>query len=253
MKTFGTNYLIGAAFLLAIGPVAAQEVQAGSGALTSGADALRAHGISLSEPSLIAALGNADPEIRELAAFKLAEDHDLDAVPYLEFALSVEDVPEAAVDIADALLSLHDPKGLEYLQETCIDAPQPINLIVRIAQFLDMGGESTAACADAILNFLDAHTDPAWRFQVSPVLPDLYRWASPAQAGHMTRILQNMLADPSAEVRILAGDQFLRIGLLSPANALSSANALREAAAKEKNPLVKAKLQDFLNQIEKKR
>jgi len=50
--------------------------------------ALCEHGIDTSEPSLIAALKNSDPEVRSLAAAELAEKHDDLVKPAIENSLS---------------------------------------------------------------------------------------------------------------------------------------------------------------------
>jgi hypothetical protein len=61
-----------------------------SGGLMPLSVALCEHGIDTSEPSLVAALKNSDPEARSLAAAELAENHDDLAKPAIENALSAE-------------------------------------------------------------------------------------------------------------------------------------------------------------------
>src|SRR5450631_1401775 len=78
-------------------------------------ESLRDHGIEVSQPSLIAALKEGDPKVRVLAALELAEIGDSDAIQFIEQALSIEKNSSARIGIASALVSLHDPKGVENL------------------------------------------------------------------------------------------------------------------------------------------
>src|SRR5271166_5133596 len=83
------------------------------------AEELKSYGIELSERSLLAALRNSNPRVRVLAAHQLQSDHDTDAIPAIDSALSAEKDPRAGVGIATALSALHDPRGTVYLQEMC--------------------------------------------------------------------------------------------------------------------------------------
>ncbi|RZU43082.1 hypothetical protein BDD14_4702 [Edaphobacter modestus] len=68
-------------------------------------------GVDASEPSLIAALKNSNPEVRSLAAAELAEKHEDLAKPAIENALSAETNTRARIDIAASLVSMSDPVG----------------------------------------------------------------------------------------------------------------------------------------------
>jgi HEAT repeat protein len=83
---------------------------------------LRAHGIELSEQSLIAALGNKEPIVRSLAANKLIADRGSDAIPFIEAALSIEKDPTTRLGMATALSAIGDTEGIEHLQRMCNDA-----------------------------------------------------------------------------------------------------------------------------------
>lgn len=84
-------------------------------------DLLRDHGIELTEPALLNALKNPDASVRYLAAMKLAEDNETDAISAIEQALTVEKVPRDRVNIALALALLGDKLGSAELKKICAD------------------------------------------------------------------------------------------------------------------------------------
>jgi HEAT repeats len=101
------------------------EVQVGSVRLSRFGDLLRELHIELTEPSLLRALKNPNPEIRYLAAMKLAEDKAFDAIPAVKQALIVEKTPRARVNIAVALGLLGDAGGHDELKKLCSDETFP--------------------------------------------------------------------------------------------------------------------------------
>src|SRR6202012_2248743 len=126
-----------------------------SGRGKTSAEELKSYGIELSEPSLLAALRNANPRVRMLAAHQLQSDRDTDALPTIESALSVEKDPRVGVGIATALSAIHDPKGTEYLQAMCADTTQPIRVVFEAAQMLQLLDAPSGGCADAVLGSLN--------------------------------------------------------------------------------------------------
>jgi hypothetical protein len=217
---------------------------AGGGPLRPLADSLRAKGIELTEPALISALRNPDPEVRSLAAMKLGEDHDSDAVPAVETALADEKVLKARIEISMALWSLHDPKGAASLREMCEDASLSIRTIVDVVQDLDVIGESSAPCAGRLTSFLETHKDTDSRSIALSALPAVIRWAPKAQAARLTELVQAMLADNDPVVRMESGHLLAQIG--SP----SSAVALRDAIDRESDNGVRSSLQRDLLKLQ---
>lgn len=207
-------------------------------------DSLRGRGIDVSEPSLVAALRNIDPEVRSLAALKLAEDRYLDAVPAIEEALSLEKDSKSRIAIAEALWGLHDPKGLVSLQGMCADNALPVYVLVDVVRHLNMIAESSGMCVDPILSYVDSTTER--REIVLPALPAMYRWASPKQAGRILSILQDMLSDGDPYVRMEASHALVQVG------AHSSVQLLVEAVSQESDPTVRASLQSDLDILKNK-
>jgi HEAT repeat protein len=216
-----------------------------NGPLTSTADSLRALGIDLSESSLIAALRNGNPEIRSLAALQLAGDHDFDAILPIEDALSIEANTRSRIGMAQALWSLHDPKGVASLQELCSTVALPIDDLVEVVQSLNNLNESSGTCAAPIFEYLDSHNDSESRLRVLPAVPDLYRWVPRDQTERIVRELRNMLVDSDGAVRMQASDGIVQIGLRS------AGDALRAAIAQEQNPDIRSHLQRSMDRLEK--
>jgi HEAT repeat protein len=95
--------------------------QSGSVRLSRFGDLLREDHIELTEPSLIRALKNPNPEVRFLASMKLAEDKAIDAIPEVKEALAAEKVPRTRVNLAVGLGLLGDPGGRDELEGLCAD------------------------------------------------------------------------------------------------------------------------------------
>lgn len=232
------------AFALAFAVVLAAHV--GGSPLTSLADALHAKGIDLSRPSLLAALHNSDPAVRGLAANKLAENHDAEALPAIKEALSVEKDPRARINFGLALWTLQDPGGLTVLHGICADLSSSIDTIVAAVQELSMMNESSEPCVKPVLTFLDAHHDSESRARSLMALPDLYSWATPALAEKILRMLLGMLSDPDPSVRMQTAQSLVQIGLPS------SAAPIQAQMLRETDPNIRDSLQTALDMLARK-
>jgi hypothetical protein len=219
---------------------------------TQAAYQLRALGIDLSEHSLVAALGNSEPKIRVLAALQLGQDHASDAIPSIEYALSVEKDVKARIGIAVALgsSSFHDPKGVEHLQAMCKDTALPIADVIDVVQSIQMNaGASSAGCADVILDSLNRAQDAEYRYIIVTLLPTMYRELPPEQSGRIVSKLQEFLIDNAQQpaVRLGASHALANIGL--PA----SVEFIRNAMLREGDPQMRSDFQSDLNSLEAKR
>ena len=246
MKTFGKGLVgsLACAFALAFAVVPA--VQVGGSPLTSLADALRAKGIDLSRPSLLAALHNSDPAVRGLAANKLAENHDAEALPAIKEALSVEKDPRARINFGLALRTLHDPGGLTVLHSICVDRSSSIDTIVAVVQELSIMNESSEPCVKPILTFLNTHNDSESRARSLNALPDLYPWVTPVLAEKILRMLLDMLSDPDPYVRMQTAQSLVQIGLPS------SAGPIRAQMLRETDLNIRDSLQTALDMLVRK-
>src|SRR5215472_16501371 len=73
---------------------------------------LESHHVKLTSAGLIEALKDASPEVRSLAAEKLAQDNDKESIPALVAALQVETVAQTRVNVAYALGKLGNERGV---------------------------------------------------------------------------------------------------------------------------------------------
>jgi len=224
----------------------AQKASFGPGTAAPLSDALRARGIGTSEPSLISALANEDQWVRSLAALKLAEDHDYDAIPSIGAALKVESSPKARIAMSEALWGLHDPNGLPSLQAMCTDSTLSIYDRVYLVRHLNSDGASNGACAAPILRYLDSSRCSSDARKIAlAAFPALYKWASAPQMAQIVSALQEMLADSDAFIRLQASHTLVQIG------SRSSLPLVRDAASRETDPNVQSALKAEVRELEK--
>jgi hypothetical protein len=123
-------------------------------------DLLREHNIELTQPALIRALKNPDPEVRFLAAMKLSEEKAVDAIPEVKEALTTEEVPRTRVNIAVALGLLCDPGGPDELTGLCADQNFPPEFRLYAVRYMfDLHVENDTQClqaAEQIVQTVDA-------------------------------------------------------------------------------------------------
>src|SRR5579862_2209759 len=117
------RWLIAAVIVLVMLPNAfgQQSPEVGRVKLAGVGDLLREHNIELTKPSVLLALRNPNADVRFLAAMKLAEDKEVDAIPAIKKALTVEKVPRDRVNMAVALGLLGDQAGRDELRKVCAD------------------------------------------------------------------------------------------------------------------------------------
>lgn len=244
MKDFRSAVLASAlASALALG-IAPQIIAHANGSPpTSLADSLRSKGIDLSRPSLLAALRNSDPQVRGLAAMKLAENHDSEAVPAIKNALAVETSPSARIDFGLALWTIKDPDGIVTLRAMCSDASLSIDAIVEVVQELSMIHESSQPCASPVLAFLDSHRDSESRLRSLFALPDLYPWVTPRQAENILQMLVGMLTDEDPAVRMQTAQSLVQIGMPS------FEAPIRAQMLRETDPVVRSSLETSLDML----
>jgi len=100
------------------------------------ADGLTRRNIPLTEPDLLAALKNPDPEIRSLAAAQLAASDDHPALKYMITAFQDERDPQVQVNIAGAATWLGSNIAIEQLKTICKDVNQPSTARLDAARYI---------------------------------------------------------------------------------------------------------------------
>jgi HEAT repeat protein len=202
-------------------------------------DLLREAHIELTEPALIRALKNPNPEVRDLAAMKLAEDKAKDAIPEVKEALAEEKIPRTRVNIAVGLGLLGDPGGRDELKRLCADESFPPEFRLYAVRYMfDLGVENDEDClnaAEAIVQMVDADYHTAGHRGTALELLPRFRGLTPEDSKKVFALVVGRLDDPEPTVRMQAGAALADLG--DPAAAISS---LETAMAKEKEESVRS-------------
>lgn len=212
------------------------------------ADVLREKGIhDLSEPSLVAELGNSDPEIRREAASELATEHRDGSIPAIESALNRERDLGVQVGLAQALLVLGDQGGATQLHAICGNASVPIQFIISAVRALRVTRSLSAICADTLLKAMSHAKEAGEVAMAASLLPQIYAEASSSQACEVLATLQSLVLDKKQEatVRMNSGRALAQIG--SP----ESSATMREAISSERDPAMRSFFEDTLKSLEK--
>ena len=115
-------------------------------------------GVGTSKVELITALRDPRPEVRGMAAVKLAENKDFDSEPAIVAALDVEQIPIERLNIARALGLLDNPRARETQIDICTD--HSVRSDLRLAAANDMGIPDKK-CASSVVEMLAEATNPA--------------------------------------------------------------------------------------------
>ncbi|MGD0214914.1 MAG: HEAT repeat domain-containing protein [Terriglobales bacterium] len=213
------------------------------GPLETSNDVLRRHHIAHTEPALIAALQNNDPEVRELAAVVLAEDGAKDAIPSIVEALRAETVPENQASMALSLARLGESMGRETLKNMCDDATKPDRL--RMAAAVKMRYLHDDSCLPAVGLVLQSGRDAAARTQALYLVPS-FRHLPEEDFQPLFGLVVKALEDREHGVRMAASSVLGQIG------DVSAIPHLRNALAKEQNDGCRLTMRLVLQQLEKK-
>jgi HEAT repeat protein len=211
------------------------------GALTSLTEQLKQHHVEVTRAGLLRALRSSDEQVRFLAALRLAEEKDLDAVPAIEEALAAERVPGTRINIAIALVQLGQEKGIMELTADCRNSELPGYLRARAMIYMLPRGNKT--CFKAALDLLS--TDPDSRDQVLSLLPQ-YQSPSKEESDEILEATTKCLTDESAAVRIQAS---YTLGTLANPAAIPG---LQSAIAGEHDEVVRSQMQASLESLQSK-
>jgi HEAT repeat protein len=215
------------------------------------ADALRARGIDLSRPSLIAALSNRDPQVRSLAAHQLVFNRDPGVIANIEKALSTETDRQARIGLASALASVGDPAGARHLEGMCMDTSLPVDVTVQVVQQLAMAQHShpnltsTAKCADVVLAAIESASESYQRRELVSLLPSMVHQVPEDKADRMVKDAQNLLGDGEPATRMGASDALAQMG------SIASIEAVRDAIRNESDPVARRSYQRNLDTLQK--
>jgi HEAT repeat protein len=224
-------------------------ITGGSGGPTPYSVALCEYGIDTSEQSLITALSNSDPIVRSLAANQLLAEHDYQARPAIEKALSSETDDSTKVGIASALAGRGDPVGAKTLESMCSDASLPVDITVMavrqiaMAKYSSSYPVSTGKCADVVLSKLDSVSQDYQRIELLSVLPSMIHDVPKDKADHLVADAQNLLLSKDLTTRTSASRALADMG------STDSIELIRSAMQRETNRLTRADYQRDLDTL----
>jgi HEAT repeat protein len=206
------------------------------------ADVLQQHHIATTKTALMDALRNREPEVRWIAAQKLAEDNVKEAIPSIRDALRRDrQLPESEINIAAALAELGAPDGFAKLNAMCDDATLAPNLRIASAKYLVNLGKS--GCLDSTLAILKTQTSDDIGIDALQLLPRL-AGKSEAERHRVATTVVEFLLDKSPSMRLNAAIALADIG------DASIVPDLKGAIAKEKEDAIRSQMQATLRKLE---
>ena len=179
------------------------QVQEQSGPLPTFGEVLKRHNIELTQSALIAALKNPDPEVRDLAAQKLAEDKATEAIPVIMQALASEKVPWTRMNIAFALAVMGESVGFETLDDNCNNDDMNEGIRARSAEYLLRFNRDSTTCLSGVLDVLKDGSNGD-KMVAAELLPR-YRNLSKENSEKVFTGLVDALHAPNPAVRMAAG------------------------------------------------
>jgi HEAT repeat protein len=191
---------------------------------------------------------SSNPEIRILAANKLAEDGAHDAIPAIETALQVEKSVNAEANIAQALWVLHDPKGVERLLTMCADPGLRTGDLLITLVILQNTQTSVSTCANTLLDAISRERDMGLLAMSLARLPFVSRDAPPDIRARILEVLSAFLFDTAQPfiVRQSSSQALAQIG------SLDARDAIQKAITTEKNQGSRESFERDLKVIENK-
>jgi len=215
-------------------------------------EALQSHKIELTQSALVDALKNADPEVRYLAALKLAEEKKTDTISAIIDALTSEKVAITRVNIAFALAQFGDATGFSALGDGCSRGQSDPQTSLLSAQYLVDLHRGGVACLNALLDIaqLDiAQSETASngdRMQAASILPK-FQGLSSEDAQRVFESLLKALDASDASVKMAASQALADLG-----NG-SAIPALERAIANEHDEVVRWQLERDLLRLQPKK
>ncbi len=221
-----------------------QRVSESNGALPTFAELLKQHNIQLTQPALVEALRNGDPDVRYLAAQQLAEEKATETIPAIKAALASETVPLTRMNVAFALAQLGESTGFDILEENCRNHDQGARIREQSALYMLNLHRESSVCWSAVLDVLEGGSN-GYKMQAVTLLPQFHN-LSKEESGRVFVGLVKALHDPYPLVRLDAGRALADVG---DGRALTE---LREAVANEQEEDIRPQLEQDLKILQDK-
>lgn len=217
--------------------------QMATGGPSSLGQLLKQRNVTLTKESLLNSLRNRDPEVRYLAAAKLAEDGAQDAIPAIKEALAAEKVPASRINIAFALAQLGDDVGIRILRTECEGDAVPAYLKARAITYLqDIHKED---CLNTALQMLQSQSDPESQILALSIIPG-FKQISKQDSEKVFKLTVTALSNPTPTVRMNAS---IALGTLRNASAVPY---LQTAIAREGDDVVRSTMESVLQELKSK-
>jgi HEAT repeat protein len=215
---------------------------------------LERRGVQLTVQALVNALLDPRPVVRSLAAEKLAQDKEKDAVPAIVEAFSRETAAGTREIMADALASLGESQGFETLRSICsASASAPYLKLAAAQSALRLHDES---CVDSLLGLIRSEQasspwSPARDNIVHVGLSGLggfeFHHLTGAQEDEIRAIATGGLASTAAEVRLAAARAMAKFG------DAASVPVLQKAVGTEQDQFNRPRMLEALKLLEDRR
>jgi HEAT repeat protein len=221
-----------------------QSARSGNVELYRYGDLLREHNVALTKDSLVRALTNSNGDVRYLAAMKLAEDHDTEAIAAIRSALAVETLPRSRVNISLALGLLGDTVGINELKKLCDDPAFVSEFRLYAVRYLFDLHSQDVKCLEATEAIVSKTTGKFGdRITALSLLP-LFENLSSEQSAKVLQLVINSLSDSEPVVRIAASQALVSLG-----NPKGVTN-LEAALEREKDDAVRTEFEEDLKKLQ---
>ena len=215
-----------------------------SGPLPTFGELLKRHNIELTQPALIRALKNPDPEVRDLAAQKLAEDGATEAIPAIMQALASEKVPWTRMNIAFALAVMGESIGFDTLEDNCRNAYATGGIRAYSAEYLLRFNRDSTTCLSGVLDVMKGGSNGD-KMVAATLLPR-YHNLSMEDSEKVFAGLAGALHASDPSVRMAAGEALADLG------DTRGIAELRLAVGSEQEEVVRLQLEEALKRLTKK-
>ena len=230
--------------ILAVALVGGQPSSQDNGPLPTLGELLKRHNIQLTQPALVDALRNTDPEVRDLAAHKLAEDKAVETIPAIKDALASEKVPWTRMNIALALAAMGESIGFDTLEDNCKNQDTSGNIRARSAEYLLRFNRDSTTCLSGVLDVLKGGSTGD-RMVAAALLPRYHNLSMEDSEKEFAGLVEALQAS-NPSVRMAAGRAFADLG------DTRGVAELRLAVGREQEEVVRLQLEEDLKILTKK-
>jgi HEAT repeat protein len=230
--------------ILAVALVGGQPISQDDGPVPTFDELLKRHNIQLTQQGLVDALRNSDPEVRYLAAHKLAEDKAVETIPAIKDALASEKVPWTRMNIALALAEMGESIGFDTLEDNCKDKGTSGAIRTRSAEYLLRFNRDSTTCLSGVLDLLKGGSNGD-RMAAAELLPRYHNLSKEDSETVFTGLVEALHA-PDPSVRMAAGQALADLG------DTRGIAELERAVGVEQEEAVRLRLEDDLKTLRKK-